>query len=114
MRFNELDGLDREILLRALRMASSTGLKSIEDRVTIMMDELDPNANHSVVLKSYPPSCKIRVIKEIRNEISGISLTDAKDLSENLPKTVLSGAGYSSAEAFGKILQNVGATVEVI
>jgi large subunit ribosomal protein L7/L12 len=55
---------------------------------------------------------KINVIKEVR-AITGLGLKEAKDLVEAAPKAVKEGVNKDEAAKIKKILEEVGATVEV-
>ena len=55
---------------------------------------------------------KINVIKEIRT-ITDLGLKEAKDLVEGAPKTVKESVGKDEVAKIKKMLEDVGATVEV-
>jgi len=55
---------------------------------------------------------KINVIKEVR-AITGLGLKEAKDLVEAAPKTVKDGVSKDEAEKIKKVLEDVGAKVQV-
>ena len=55
---------------------------------------------------------KINVIKEVR-AASGLGLKEAKDLVESAPKAIKEGVTKGQAEELKKILEGVGATVEL-
>ena len=55
---------------------------------------------------------KIQVIKEIRT-LTGLGLKEAKDVVDGAPKTVKEKASKEEAENFKKVLEGVGATVEI-
>ncbi len=55
---------------------------------------------------------KINVIKEVR-VASGLGLKEAKDLVESAPTAIKEGVAKSQAEELKKILEGVGATVEL-
>ena len=55
---------------------------------------------------------KINVIKVVR-EITGLGLTEAKDLVEGAPKTLKEGVSKAEAEDFKKKLEEAGAKVEL-
>jgi large subunit ribosomal protein L7/L12 len=65
----------------------------------------------TVVLKAFGDK-KINVIKEVR-AITGLGLTEAKDLVEAAPKAVKEGVSKDDAEKFKKQLEEAGATVEL-
>jgi large subunit ribosomal protein L7/L12 len=72
---------------------------------------VEEKTSFNLVLKSFGEK-KINVIKEIR-EITGLGLTEAKDLVEGAPKTVKEGISKDEAEKFKKKLEDAGATVEI-
>jgi len=55
---------------------------------------------------------KIKVIKEVR-AATGLGLREAKELVEAAPKTVKEGLSKEEAEKLQKVLEEVGATIEV-
>ena len=55
---------------------------------------------------------KINVIKEVR-AASGLGLKEAKDLVESAPNAIKEGVAKGQAEELKKILEGVGATVEL-
>jgi large subunit ribosomal protein L7/L12 len=55
---------------------------------------------------------KINVIKEVR-AITGLGLKEAKDLVEAAPKAVKEGVSKDEAEKIKKVLEDVGAKVQV-
>lgn len=65
-----------------------------------------------VILKAAG-SEKIKVIKEVRTLVSDLGLKEAKDLVDNAPKEVLKGVSKEDAEKAKKLLESVGATVEI-
>jgi large subunit ribosomal protein L7/L12 len=65
-----------------------------------------------VILKDAG-SEKIKVIKVVREVISGLGLKEAKDLVEGAPKTVKEGASKEEAEKIKAKFAEVGATIEI-
>jgi large subunit ribosomal protein L7/L12 len=63
-------------------------------------------------LTGYDAKAKIKVIKEIR-AITGLGLKEAKELVEGVPKSVKKDIKMDEAESIKKILEAVGATVEI-
>ncbi len=55
---------------------------------------------------------KIKVIKEVRGA-TGLGLKEAKELVDNAPKAIKEGLSKDDADALCKVLEEVGATVEV-
>ena len=56
---------------------------------------------------------KIKVIKVVREVVSGLGLKEAKDLVDGAPKPVKEGASKDDAEKIAAQLKEVGAEVEV-
>ena len=65
-----------------------------------------------VILKDAG-SEKIKVIKVVREVVSGLGLKEAKEIVEAAPKTLKEGASKEDAEAMKKKLTEAGATVEI-
>ena len=65
-----------------------------------------------VVLKDVG-SEKIKVIKVVREVVSGLGLKEAKDLVDGAPKTLKEGVSKEDAEKIKKQFADVGATVEI-
>ena len=65
-----------------------------------------------VVLKDAGAE-KIKVIKVVREVISGLGLKEAKDIVESAPKTIKEGASKEEAEKIAEQFKAVGATVEI-
>jgi large subunit ribosomal protein L7/L12 len=56
---------------------------------------------------------KIKVIKAVREVVSGLGLADAKAFVESAPKTLKEGVSKEEAEKIKKQFEEVGATVEI-
>ena len=56
---------------------------------------------------------KIKVIKAVREVVSGLGLKEAKDFVENLPKALKEGVSKEEAEKVKETFAAVGAKVEV-
>ena len=65
-----------------------------------------------VVLKAAGDQ-KIKVIKEVR-AATALGLKEAKDLVDSAPKAVKEGLSKEDAEKLVKVLEEVGATVEIV
>ncbi|MEG0145736.1 MAG: 50S ribosomal protein L7/L12 [Clostridia bacterium] len=65
-----------------------------------------------VILKEVG-SEKIKVIKVVREVVSGLGLKEAKDLVDGAPKTLKEGATKEEAEKIKKQFAEVGATIEI-
>ena len=56
---------------------------------------------------------KIKVIKVVREVVSGLGLKEAKDIVEAAPKTLKEGVSKDEAEALKKQIEEVGGKVEL-
>ena len=56
---------------------------------------------------------KIKVIKVVREVVSGLGLKEAKDFVESAPKTIKEGLPKAEAEKIKKQFEEVGAKVEI-
>ncbi|MBP3452602.1 MAG: 50S ribosomal protein L7/L12 [Clostridia bacterium] len=65
-----------------------------------------------VILKDAG-SEKIKVIKVVREVVSGLGLKEAKEIVESAPKTIKEGATKEEAEKIAEQFKAVGATVEI-
>ncbi len=65
-----------------------------------------------VILKDAG-SEKIKVIKAVREYVSGLGLKEAKEFVESCPKTIKEGANKEEAEKIKEAFAAVGATVEI-
>ena len=65
-----------------------------------------------VVLKDVG-SEKIKVIKVVREVVSGLGLKEAKEMVDSTPKTLKEGVSKEAAEEIKKKFAEVGATVEI-
>ena len=65
-----------------------------------------------VVLKEAG-SEKIKVIKVVREVVSGLGLKEAKEIVESAPKTIKEGVSKEVAEELKKKFEEVGATIEI-
>ena len=65
-----------------------------------------------VVLKEAG-SEKIKVIKVVREVVSGLGLKEAKEIVESAPKTIKEGVSKEEAEKIAEQFKAVGATIEI-
>ena len=56
---------------------------------------------------------KIKVIKVVREVVSGLGLKEAKDIVESAPKTIKEGVSKEEAEKIAEQFKAVGATIEI-
>ena len=73
---------------------------------------VEEKTEFDVVLKDAGAE-KIKVIKVVREVVSGLGLKEAKDLVEAAPKTIKEGASKEEAEKIKAKFAEVGATVEI-
>ncbi|NLI22671.1 MAG: 50S ribosomal protein L7/L12 [Clostridiales bacterium] len=73
---------------------------------------VEEKTEFDVILKDAG-SEKIKVIKVVREVISGLGLKEAKDLVEGTPKTIKEGASKEEAEKIKAKFAEVGATIEI-
>ena len=79
---------------------------------TVTGDEAaEEQTEFDVVLAAFGAK-KINVIKEVR-AATGLGLKEAKDLVESAPKVIKEGVSKDEAEKLKKVLEEVGATVEL-
>ena len=64
-------------------------------------------------LISFDPKAKIKVIKEVR-AITGLGLKEAKELVEGAPKVIQKGIKKEEAEKLSKLLEEIGAVMEIL
>ena len=74
--------------------------------------EVEEKTEFDVILKETG-SEKIKVIKVVREVISGLGLKEAKDIVESAPKTIKEGVSKEEAEKIAEQFKAVGATVEI-
>ena len=66
-----------------------------------------------VVLTAVDAAQKIKVIKVVREVVSGLGLKEAKEIVESAPKTIKEGVSKEEAEKIAEQFKAVGATVEI-
>lgn len=66
-----------------------------------------------VVLKSVDPAQKIKVIKVVREVVSGLGLKEAKEIVEGAPKTIKEAVSKEEAEKIAAQFKEVGAECEI-
>ena len=73
---------------------------------------VEEQTEFDVILKDAG-SEKIKVIKAVREFVSGLGLKEAKEFVESCPKTIKEGATKEEAEKIKEAFAAVGATVEI-
>ena len=74
--------------------------------------EAEEKTEFDVILKDAG-SEKIKVIKVVREVVSGLGLKEAKDMVESAPKTIKEAVSKEEAEKIAEQFKAVGATVEI-
>ena len=75
-------------------------------------EEVEEKTEFDVVMTSFGAE-KVKVIKAVREIVSGLGLAEAKALVEAIPAKIKEGIAKEEAEELKKKLEAVGATVEV-
>ena len=75
-------------------------------------EPVEEKTEFDVVMTSFGAE-KIKVIKAVREEISGLGLAEAKALVEAIPAKIKEALPKEEAEALKKKLEEVGAVVEL-
>ena len=74
---------------------------------------VEEKATASVILTGYPADKKISVLKKVREYIEGMGLLEAKNIVEDLPKTVKEDIEKEEADKVKKGLEEAGGTVQL-
>ena len=99
-------------------MTNQEILEAIESMTLLQVKELvaaaeaEEKTEFDVVLKDAG-SEKIKVIKVVREVVSGLGLKEAKDMVESAPKTIKEAVSKEEAEKIAEQFKAVGATVEI-
>ncbi len=75
-------------------------------------EEVEEKTEFDVVMTSFGAE-KVKVIKAVREIVSGLGLAEAKALVEAIPAKIKEGVQKEEAEELKKKLEEVGATVEI-
>lgn len=75
-------------------------------------EEVEEKTEFDVVMTSFGAE-KVKVIKAVREIVTGLGLAEAKALVEAIPAKIKEGIAKEEAEELKKKLEAVGATVEV-
>ena len=75
-------------------------------------EEVEEKTEFDVVMTSFGAE-KVKVIKAVREIVSGLGLAEAKALVEGIPAMIKEGVAKEEAEELKKKLEEVGATVEI-
>ena len=89
-------------------------VKALEEKfgVSAAAAPAEEQTEFDVILKDAG-SEKIKVIKAVREYVSGLGLKEAKEFVESCPKTIKEGASKEEAEKIAEQFKAVGATVEI-
>ena len=80
--------------------------------VAAAAEEVEEKTEFDVVLKEAGAE-KIKVIKVVREVVSGLGLKEAKEIVDGAPKTLKEGVSKDEAEKIKAKFAEVGATVEI-
>ena len=75
-------------------------------------EEVEEKTEFDVVMTSFGAE-KVKVIRAVREIVSGLGLAEAKALVEGIPAKIKEGIAKEEAEELKKKLAEVGATVEI-
>ena len=75
-------------------------------------EEVEEKTEFDVVMTSFGAE-KVKVIKAVREIVSGLGLAEAKALVEGIPAKIKEAVAKDEAEQLKKKLEEVGATVEI-
>ena len=75
-------------------------------------EEVEEKTEFDVVMTSFGAE-KVKVIKAVREIVSGLGLAEAKALVEGITAKIKAGVAKEEAEELKKKLEEVGATVEI-
>ena len=75
-------------------------------------EAVEEKTEFDVILKDVG-SEKIKVIKVVREVVSGLGLKEAKELVDGAPKTLKEGVTKEAAEEIKKKFEEIGATIEI-
>jgi large subunit ribosomal protein L7/L12 len=89
------------------RVAGGGGAKAAEKPAVEVKSTFD------LKLVGFDAKAKIKVIKEVRS-IAGLGLKESKDLVEGVPAVIQKNLSTEKAEELKKLLESVGATVELV
>ena len=76
------------------------------------VEEVEEKTEFDVVMTSFGAE-KVKVIKAVREIVSGLGLAEAKALVEGIPAKIKEAVAKEEAEELKKKLEAVGATVEI-
>ena len=75
-------------------------------------EEVEEKTEFDVVMTSFGAE-KVKVIKAVREIVSGLGLAEAKALVEAIPAKIKESVAKEEAEELKKKLEEVGATIEI-
>ena len=75
-------------------------------------EEVEEKTEFDVIMTSFGAE-KVKVIKAVREIVSGLGLAEAKALVEAIPAKIKEGVAKEEAEELKKKLEEVGAAVEI-
>ena len=100
-------------LQQIISTIESMTVLELAELVKALEEKFGVSAAAPVAVAAAPAAEKIKVIKVVREVVSGLGLKEAKDLVEAAPKAIKEGATKEEAEAIKKKFEEVGATIEI-
>ena len=91
---------------------SAAALVAVAAGPAAAAEAVEEKTEFDVILKSAGAE-KIKVIKVVREVVSGLGLKEAKELVDNAPKPIKEGVSKEVAEEIKKKFADVGAEVEI-
>lgn len=115
---SELSVLELSELVTALQDKLGVSAMPVAAAAPVAATASDAGADEAsgsaqTVIMTAPGANKISVIKALREINQNWGLKEAKDMTENLPATILEGAKAEDAKAAAEKLKAAGATVEL-
>mgnify|MGYP003437318893 CR=1 FL=1 len=97
-------------LVKALEEAFGVSAAPVSVAAAPTAAAVEEKTEFNVILQESGAN-KVAIIKEVKALFSGLSLKEAKDLVEGVPKTLKEGVSKEEAEKIKKILETAGAKV---
>lgn len=70
-----------------------------------------PKTEFRLVLEKFDPTCKAKVIREIKQLLPQLNLVEAKAFVESAPKVIMEKVKKEDGEKIKKTLEELGATI---
>ncbi|KAE9417053.1 hypothetical protein Angca_003152, partial [Angiostrongylus cantonensis] len=105
---------DQPMMPAGMMMAAHSANAVFTEAEGDSSSDVPQKITYSVKLTKFDDSKKIALIKEIRSTIPGLNLVQAKKFVESAPVVVREDMGKAEAEAMKAVLENAGATIEIV